>query len=407
MGRPVASSATVCAPALAGLSRSQTCEPEGDRLPSAETFKRSIRHFLAPIIHLLDDDSVTEILINGPGRVDFERKGVLCHAAGVAFASEAHLYSAVVNISEFVDRPLDADHPSLDARLPTGERVHVIIPPCARPGICVSIRKFPAEPYSLEELVGFGGLTGEAADFLKIAVLLHKSIATCGAAGSGKTSLLGALAAVIPETERVLVLEDASEIRLKSPRAVPLETRPPGPNGLGGKTIRDLFVDALRMRPDRIIIGECRRGEALDMVQAALAGHAGTLATWHAEGPREAALRLETLCLLGDVMLPAAQVRDQVSKAMKLVVCLRRDTLDGGRRVTSISEIDGLTPSGDYNIRDLFRFEAEGRDDNRRLLGALRPTGQLPTFADEPVRFGFDDHIGRASALFRDVAPKR
>jgi pilus assembly protein CpaF len=363
-----------------------------------EIYQRSTRYFLSPILPLLEDPAVTEVLINGPDQIYYESAGRL-QLSGLRFADAALLQSAVMNIAEYVDRPLGDGHPTMDARLPDGSRVHVILPPCSRQGICVSIRKFLKATFDLDLLVRRGSLSAAAAEFLEVAVLLHKNIVVAGGTGTGKTSMLNALSAKIPEHERIVVIEDSSELQLHQPHTVYLEAQPPRPDGKGGVTIRDLFVNSLRMRPDRIVVGEVRRGEALDLVQSMISGHAGSLTTVHAVNPHATAARLEMLSMMSDVALPAHVARSQVSQALNLVVQLVRHD-DGSRRIASISELMGLGGDGDYQIRDLFRFQAAGRDAQRRLLGELRATGERPTFASEPYEHGFEDHIRLTSGLF-------
>jgi pilus assembly protein CpaF len=368
-----------------------------------ETYERSIRHFLGPVLPLLDDPTVTEVLINGPSEVYAERAGRLT-LSGLSFPGAAMLRAAVLNIAEYVDRPLDDGHPTLDARLPNGSRVHVVLPPCSRQGICVSIRKFVRASFSLDFLKSCGFLTPEATEFLGLAVLLKKTIVISGATDTGKTSLLNALSAEIPNQERIIVIEDNSELRLSQPHTVYLEARPARPDGLGQVTILDLFVASLRMRPDRILIGEVRRGEALDVIQSMISGHAGTLTTIHARDSLAAATRLETLCMMSDVSLPAHVAKTLVSQALEVVVQLTRDT-DGTRRVTSISDIEGLGDDGQYKIRELFRFQGRGRDRDGMLHGDLCLTGLRPSFASLPYELGYGDRVQLCGSLF--MAPDR
>ena len=368
-----------------------------------EIFKESTRHFLRPVLPLLDDDLVSEILINGPDSVYFERQGRL-YKSDLAFPDAPALLAAARNIAEFVKRPLDADHPYMDARLPDGSRVHVILPPSARVGICISIRKFQKSTFELDSLVQRGSLSAEGAEFLSMAVMLHKNLVVSGGTGTGKTSLLNALSARIPEQERILVIEDSSELQLHQPHTVYLEAQPPRPNGKGEVTIRDLFVNALRMRPDRIIVGEVRRGEALDMIQSMLSGHAGALTTVHASTPRDAAIRLETLCLLGDVALPVYVARMQVASAIDLVVQIDRFA-DGSRRVRAITEVLGLDDAQNYRFQDLYRFQAQGRDQHGNFQGELAPTGARPSFSQEPFEVGLEDRIQLTAKQFSRQTP--
>jgi pilus assembly protein CpaF len=353
-----------------------------------------------PIQPLLDDPTVSEVLINGHDTIYFERGGKL-HRSDMAFPDDASLMAAVRNIAEYVNRVIDEDHHSMDARLPDGSRVHVIIPPSSRGGTHVSIRKFQKSTLNLESLVERGSLTEEAAEFLRIVVIIHKNTIISGGTGTGKTSMLNALSASIPEHERIVVIEDSSELQLHQPHTVYLEAQPPRPDGGGAVYIRDLFVDSLRMRPDRIVVGEVRRGEALDMIQSMLSGHAGALTTAHANTPVDAMIRLETMCLMSGMELPVHVARRQVASAVHVVIQLRRYD-DGSRRVQSISEILGLDESGMYRVQPLYEFRARGRDADGRLLGRLEPTGGVASFAAEPYELG----LGHLVRLCRNVLPE-
>lgn len=368
-----------------------------------EIYRRTIRHFLGPIATLLADSSVTEILVNGPDNIYFEREGML-HLSDLRFPDAASLQAAIRNIGEFVGRTVDAENHSMDARLPDGSRVHVIIAPSARHGAHMSIRKFHERTFSLESLVQRGSLSEEAAEFLAISVTLHKNIIISGGTGTGKTSVLNALSGAIAEHERIIVIEDSAELRLRQPHTVYLETQPAGPDGRGRVTIRDLFVDSLRMRPDRIVVGEVRRGEALDMIQSMISGHAGALTTVHANTPRDALTRLETLCLMAGVDLPVYVARRQVASAAHVIVQLAR-LHDGSRVVQTIAEITGLDNENTYAVSDVFRVASSGRGDDGRLRTQLVATGYRPSYAAEPLAMGFGDHIRLTGKLF-DTAPK-
>jgi pilus assembly protein CpaF len=364
-----------------------------------EIYRETTRHFLKPIVPLLDDPTVSEVLINGPENIYFERAGRIHRAEGVRFPDNAALMAAARNIAEYVNRRIDETHHSMDARLPDGSRVHVIIPPASRQGVCFSIRKFMKSMFNLDKLIERGSLSAIAAEFLRLVVALHKNTVVAGGTGTGKTSMLNALSTAIPEYERIVVIEDSSELQLFQPHTLYLEAQPPRPDGHGGVTIRDLFVDSLRMRPDRIVVGEVRRGEALDLIQSMLSGHAGSLTTVHASTPRDAAVRLETLCLMSDVSLPVQVSRMQVSSALHVVVQLAR-LGDGSRRVQKISEMLGLDEHGAYRTRDLFVFAATGTDAEGRVQGELRPTGARPTFADEPQSLGLAGMIDLTREMF-------
>jgi pilus assembly protein CpaF len=367
-------------------------------MESKDIYAESVRHFLEPVLPLLDDPSVTEILINGHRTVYFERDGKLNHAE-ITFPSPALLMAAARNIAEYTGRSIDDNNHSMDARLPDGSRVHVIVPPSSRNGVCISIRKFKKSSFNLPSLVKSGSMSDEGREFLSLCVLLHKNMVIAGGTGSGKTSLLNALSAEIPENERIVVIEDSSELQLNQPHTVYLEAQPAKPDGTGRVTIRDLFVDSLRMRPDRIVVGEIRRGEALDLVQSMISGHSGALTTVHATTANDAAIRLETLSLMSDVALPVHVARTQVASAVQLFVQISR-FLDGSRKIRGITECLGLDEKGNYRFQDLYRFEAEGLDSNGKLLGELRPTGAIPTFADEVGQMGFQDRVKLTPKLF-------
>lgn len=361
-------------------------------------YQQTLRHFLAPIWGLLEDPTVSEVLVNGPRTVYAERGGRLA-LTDATFPSDEHLMAAVRNIAEFVNRTIDADHHSMDARLPDGSRVHVIIPPSARGGAHLSIRRFQKSTFSLTALVDRGSLTAAAAEFLEFVVLLHKNTVISGGTGTGKTSMLNALSAAIPENERIVVIEDSSELQLNKPHTVYLEAQPARPDGRGQVTIRDLFVDSLRMRPDRIVVGEVRRGEALDMIQSMLSGHSGALTTAHANSPMDALVRLETLTLMGGIDMPSQVARRQVASAIHVVLQLARFD-DGTRRVQCISEILGLDDAGQYRVQDIYRFRAAGRDSEGKIVGALEWTGARPTFHAEPMSLGWQERLRLTQELF-------
>lgn len=340
-----------------------------------QIFQRSLDYFLAPIAQAIDDPEVTEILINGPNQVFVERRGALI-PAGVSFPDEFWLESLARNVAEYVGRHLDREHQSLSGRLPKGYRVHVIVPPTSRSGVCISIRKFSHQRLTLAELVKADSITAEAAQMLELAVELKCNIAVSGGTGVGKTTFLNALTSAIPAEERILVLEETSELRLDQPHTVYFETQQPDSRGRGGVSLRDLFVDSLRMRPDRIIVGEVRRGEALDMIQSMLSGHSGALTTVHANSPMDAITRLETLCLMSDTSLPHHAARLQVASAVHLVVQLER--LNGRRRIKAVSECRGLTRSGQIRLRSLLHTAYV--DDCWRLTS----TGKSAHFLAEP-----------------------
>lgn len=370
-------------------------------MDSRDIYQETLRHFLQPIWHLLEDTSVSEILINGAQTIYFERKGRL-NLSDAHFPSDEHLMAAVRNIAEFVNRTIDADNHSIDARLPDGSRVHIIIPPTSRGGAHLSIRRFQKSTFSLESLVEWGSLSPIAAEFVKLVVMLHKNTVISGGTGTGKTSMLNALSTAIPEHERIIVIEDSSELQLNQPHTVYLEAQTARPDGRGAVTIRDLFVDSLRMRPDRIVVGEVRRGEALDMIQSMISGHSGALTTAHANNPSDALTRLETLCLMSGVEIPILVARRQVASAIHMIIQLARFD-DGSRRVQYITEVLGLGDDGLYKTRDLFAFRSTGRDAEGRISGSLEPTGEKPTFAEEVHAMGLNDHVHLTRELFAPV----
>jgi pilus assembly protein CpaF len=368
----------------------------------AEVYGRTLRHLFAPVARLLyDDETVTEVLINGPGTVYIERAGRL-ELTSCQFADEEALLAAVRNLAEYVQRRLDEDHHSMDARLPEPERfrVHVIIPPTSRQGVCVSIRKFRRNNTTLEWLLENNSLEPAACDYLRVMTRYHYNMIVTGGTGSGKTSLLNALSAEIPEHERIVVIEDSSELRLIQPHTLYLESRPPRPDGRGGVTIRDLFVDSLRMRPDRIIVGEVRRGEALDLIQSMLSGHDGSLSTVHASSPLLALVRLETLCLMNEVHLPVYVARMQVASAIQVIAQVARAP-DGSRRVEAISEVLGLDDEEKYRIRPIFTLRRPPPGDPGDRRPRLRPTGQRSRFSRTLLETVPTEEFGEAWEIFR------
>ncbi len=315
-------------------------------------YSSSIRTFLAPVAELLDDASVTEILVNGPDSVFVERKGRLARTE-VRFRSADQLLSALRVVAQYVGRPLDEHHPILEARLPDGSRLEAVLAPIASPGPSLSIRRFSKDKLTLERLLEHGALTSDATETLRVLIECKQNVVVAGGTGSGKTSLLNALSSLIPRDERVIVIEDARELALQREHVVQLETRAPDARGQNAVTVRDLFKASLRMRPDRIVLGEIRGGEALDLVQAMTSGHGGCLATVHATFPIDTLNRLETLALMGGVDLPLAALRAQLASAVDIVVQTAR-LRDGRRMVTHVTEVVGTDPVRGYRIKDLF-----------------------------------------------------
>jgi len=351
-------------------------DSSAERPDSAEALDRSLEgHDYGPLTPLLLDDSISEVMVNGPHQVYIERKGQLT-LSDIQFSSDAELVRVIRDIAAFVGRRIDDDSPMVDCRLPDGSRVNAVIAPLALDGASLTIRKFARDPYRVEDLIKFGTLSVEAAAFLEACVKAHFNILVAGGTGSGKTTTLNVLSSFIPDSERVVTIEDAAELQLRQPHKVRLESRPARIDGTGRISIRELVVNALRMRPDRIVIGECRSGEALDMLQAMNTGHDGSLTTIHANTPRDTLSRLETLVLMSGVDLPQRAIREQIASAIHLIVQQSR-LRDGSRRMTNITEVIGR--EGDtITLQDVFLFEETGVDGNGRIQGKLSPTGIRP-----------------------------
>lgn len=357
---------------------------------SGEDFKMSvfsdaIETFLSPIKDLLDDEAVTEIMINGKDEIFAEKKGLVYRTPNT-FPSEEALDAAMRSIAQSVGRVIDKDNPRLDARLPNGSRIHVVLPPMAKNGTTVAIRKFSVDDLTLTDLIDFGSLSKTAARFLDICVYLGKNVIVSGGTGSGKTTMLNVLGSRIPDTQRLIIIEDAAELQIKSEHVVNFETRKADPNaGVSEVSIRDLVVSAMRLRPDRIIVGEVRGPEALDLIQVMNTGHDGSMGTVHANNPVDACTRLETLCLMGDTKIPPDAIRKMVASAMQIVVqCSRYH--DGGRRTSHISEITGIDSDGNYICRDIFKWVQTGKDpETGKYLGEMVPCQYVPTFFHEII----------------------
>ena len=362
-------------------------------------FEASLEYFLKPIGLFLQDDAVTEVMVNGYDEIYVERRGKLV-ATTARFPSEDALLSAVHNVAQYVGREIDEDRPILDARLPDGSRVHAVIPPSARRGTYLTIRKFKRDILGLGDFVRLGSLSPAAMEFLEICVRLRKNIVVSGGTGTGKTTLLNAVSTAVPEEERIVVIEDNSELRLAQKHTLYLEAQQADSYGRGGLTIRQLFVASLRMRPDRIIVGEVRSGEALDMVQSMISGHSGSLTTVHANSPHDAMVRLETLSLMSDVDIPVYVARAQVASAIHLIVQLTRFTEDGSRKVTRITEACGLDDDNRFRFNDLFVSKLTGRTQSGDLKAELQTVGNRPTFSSEPFEHGMDKQIRHTADLW-------
>jgi len=368
---------------------------------SRETiFTASIGYFLTPIRPFLEDETVTEIMVNGFNEIYIERRGRL-YETDASFASEDALLSAVHNVAQYVGRTIDRERPVMDARLPDGSRVHAVIPPSARRGTYLTIRKFLRDIYSLPDFVRLGSLNDAAVEFLQLCVRLRKNIVVSGGTGTGKTTFLNALSTAIPEEERIVVIEDSSELRLDQKHTLYLESQQADTHGRGEMDIRALFKASLRMRPDRVIVGEVRSGEALDMVQSMISGHSGSLTTVHANSPRDAMVRLETLSLMSDVNLPVYVARAQVASAINIVVQLTRFAEDGSRRVSRITEAYGLDENNKYQFEDLYVNRLQGRTDEGDLIANLEFTRAMPTFSSEVYDHGLDSSIQHTHDLWK------
>ncbi len=340
---------------------------------------------LGPLEPLLADPTISDILVNSHHTIYIERRGKI-EATNVRFKDDEHLMRVIERIVSSVGRRIDESSPMVDARLQDGSRVNAIIPPLSIDGPVLSIRRFGSDPLRMSALVEFNALTKDIADMLQMVVTARLNILISGGTGAGKTTLLNALSAFIPETERIVTIEDSAELQLQQPHVVRLETRPPNIEGRGEVTQRDLVRNALRMRPDRIVIGEVRGGEAIDMLQAMNTGHDGSLTTVHANTPRDALSRLETMIQMTGMRLSDRAMRQQVASALNLVVQVARMS-DGSRRVTSISEITGMEGET-ITMQEIFQYERTGVDAQGKVLGRFRPTGIRPRFAERLKQSG-------------------
>jgi len=346
----------------------------------AETkiFEATVEHLLAPIMAFMKDPAVAEIMINKPDEIYVEREGRI-EKTDAKFADDRALLAAVRNVLQYTGKRLDVDKPLIDSRLPDGSRIHVILEPLCRKGTCVTIRKFAKVMFDADHLVEIGTWTPQAMEYLKICVLAEKNILVGGGTSSGKTCLLNVLSNFIPHGQRIVVIEDSAELELQQEHVVALETRPPDRWGRGEVTIADLYRSSLRLRPDRIIIGEVRGGEALDMIQAMTSGHAGSMSTLHANTASDALNRLETLAMMGQIELPLYALRSQIASAIDVLVMLTRLS-DGRRKITQIAEVLPLGDDGHYRLVDMFRYvPARGDSDDQ-----LACTEAKSSFADEP-----------------------
>jgi pilus assembly protein CpaF len=331
-----------------------------------------------PLEPLIADDTITEIMVNGPKNIFVERKGQITRAT-VAFDDEDHVLRVVDRIVAPLGRRVDESQPMVDARLPDGSRVNVIIRPLALVGPTITIRKFSKQPLTYQDLIRFGSMTNEIAEFLRACIVAALNVIVSGGTGSGKTTLLNVLSSFIPNTDRIITVENAAELQLQQEHVVTLESRPSNIEGKGLISIQDLVVNCLRMRPDRIIVGECRSGEALDMLQAMNTGHNGSLTTLHANTPRDSVARLEVMCLMAGMDLPTRAIREQIASAIDMIVQNSR-LRDGSRKVVYITEVQGM--EGEMiTMSDIFEFEQTGFENNK-IVGRIRPTGIRPKFIE-------------------------
>ena len=341
---------------------------------------------LGPLERLLADDAVSEIMVVDPHTIFVERKGKI-RETSLKFTDDDAVRAVIERIITPLGRRIDESTPLVDARLPDGSRVNAVIRPLAVRGSCITIRKFAKTPLGMQNLIAYGSITAQMGRFLERAVQARKNVVISGGTGSGKTTLLNVLSSAIPPDERIVTIEDAAELQLKQPHVVSLESRPANMEGKGEYTIRDLVRNALRMRPDRIVVGECRGGEALDMLQAMNTGHDGSMTTTHANSPEEAITRLETLALMSGVELPARAIREQIAASVHVIVQQSRIS-DGSRRVTSICEVVGMDEDDEIELHEIFGYHRTGTGPQGQVIGEFRATGYLPSFLDEFIAKG-------------------
>jgi pilus assembly protein CpaF len=353
-------------------------------------FAATLLDFFRPVRRYLDDPTVTEVMINGPGRIYIERRGKL-EKVSETFPHIKALYAALRSTAQYVGKFVDDERPLLEGRLPDGSRVAAVLPPAGNGGPYVAIRRFFREKLTVEKLIELDSLVPDAAELISTLVACKQNVVIAGGTASGKTSMLNALSAFIPEDERVIVIEDSKELQLMRDHVVTMEARPPDAEGRNAISIRQLFHITLRMRPDRIVIGELRGGEALDLVQAMTSGHGGCLTTLHATYPRDVLTRLETMALMSDVALPLAALRMQIASAIEVIVQVAR-LRDGSRKVTHVSEVTGFdSDRGTYQIRDFYIRKVEGIDTaTGKVKSKLLPTGLLPSALEHIHAQGYD-----------------
>ncbi len=371
-----------------------------DDIDSAELAKEVLDESvgLGPLEALVNDKAVSEIMVNAYDEIFYERSGKL-YLSDISFTDPQAVLSAIERIVTPIGRRIDEGQPMVDARLKDGSRVNAIIPPLALKGPCITIRKFMDKKLEIEDLVNFGSMNEEMANFLKTTVISKRNVVISGGTGSGKTTLLNVLSNFIPDDERIITVEDAAELKLYQPNLVSLEARPPNQEGKGAVEIRDLVKNCLRMRPDRIVVGECRGGEALDMLQAMNTGHDGSLTTAHANTPRDCVSRLEVMVMMAGMDLPIMAIREQIGSAVNMIVQQSRFS-DGSRRVTSITEVTGVE-GNTLQLSEIFKFKQTGYDENGKVVGHFMATGMVPEFYENLRDRGIDVDL----SIFKPEVP--
>lgn len=366
----------------------------------SQAHQAAVENYLAPVRSLWEDPTVTEILINGPTEIFFERKGKLAKAEGLAFGSEDDLRAAVNAIAGSIGRRINDEEPRLDARLADGSRIHAVIPPCSLKGTTVAIRKFTQTKITMKDYIKLGAVTPDAANFLEICMYLGKNVLVSGGTGSGKTTLLSLLCSRIPKGYRVIVIEDAAELSVEYEHVVRFETRMADEHGRFEVSMRDLLKSALRLRPDRIIVGEVRGSEGMELIQAMNTGHKGSMGTIHANSPNDALVRLEALAMGGDSKISEKALQYSIAGAIDIVVQISRLS-DGSRRILSIAEVRDLDKDFNYTVVPIFQMGSLVRGSDGKLIGQIEPTGEIPSFMSEIE----DSRIPFSRSKF--FAPKR
>lgn len=366
---------------------------QGTRLQLPATLREQLFHDIlddllgfGPLQPLLEDEDVSEVMVNGAKKVFIERKGKLIKT-NIAFEDDNAVLRIIEKIIYPLGRRIDHDNPTVDARLPDGSRVNAVIAPCAIDGPTITIRKFKKDKLTVDQLIAFGSITRSTAEFIRACVIARLNIVISGGTGSGKTTLLNVLSSFIPGDERIVTIEDAAELKLQQDHVVRLETKPSNSDGKYAVTIRDLVRNSLRMRPDRIVVGECRGGETLDMLQAMNTGHDGSLTTLHANSPRDALSRMETMCLMSGMDMPLKVIREQIASAIDVIIQQSR-LRDGSRKITAVTEVAGMEGET-VVLTDIFKFEQTGVSNDNKVSGEIRPTGIRPLFTPRLEAAGF------------------